>query len=332
MSISIQQITYIHADKEILFKDLTLSVNKGQKIALIGNNGSGKSTLLQIIAGWLPPSSGTVVRPDDIYYIPQHFGQYDGQTIAQALRVEKKIEALHAILNGDVSVENFNTLDEDWDIEERIQSALESWGLGDKTASLPLCQLSGGEKTRVFLAGMEIHSPSVILLDEPTNHLDISSREALEDALAGYEGTMLIVSHDRYFINKIANRVLHLTHDGVKEYLGGYDDYVQALEEQPPTPKAAQEKPKQNAYKLRKERESERRKITGRVARCEEKIARMDEEITTLNAQLERPEIAADYARVLELTQQLASLHEEQERLYAQWEQLQEQLEADDNA
>lgn len=332
MSISIQQITYIHADKEILFKDLTLSVNKGQKIALIGNNGSGKSTLLQIIAGWLPPSSGTVVRPDDIYYIPQHFGQYDGQTIAQALRVDKKIEALHAILNGDVSVENFNTLDEDWNIEERIQAALESWGLGDKTASLPLCQLSGGEKTRVFLAGMEIHSPSVILLDEPTNHLDISSREALEDALAGYEGTMLIVSHDRYFINKIANRVLHLTHDGVKEYLGGYDDYVQALEEQPPTPKAAQEKPKQNAYKLRKERESERRKLTGRIARCEEKIARMDEEITTLNAQLERPEIAADYAKVLELTQQLASLHEEQERLYAQWEQLQEQLEADDNA
>lgn len=165
MSISIQQITYIHADKEILFKDLTLSVNKGQKIALIGNNGSGKSTLLQIIAGWLPPSSGTVVRPDDIYYIPQHFGQYDGQTIAQALRVDKKIEALHAILNGDVSVENFNTLDEDWNIEERIQAALESWGLGDKTASLPLCQLSGGEKTRVFLAGMEIHSPSVILLD-----------------------------------------------------------------------------------------------------------------------------------------------------------------------
>ena len=102
------------------------------------------------------------------------------------------------------------------------------------------------------------------------------------------------------FINKIANRVLHLTHDGVKEYLGGYDDYVQALEEQPPTPKAAQEKPKQNAYKLRKERESERRKLTGRIARCEEKIARMDEEITTLNAQLERPEIAADYAKVLE--------------------------------
>lgn len=142
---------------------------------------------------------------------------------------------------------------------------------------------------------------------------------------------MLIVSHDRYFINKIANRVLHLTHDGVKEYLGGYDDYVQALEKRPPAQKAAQAKPKQNDYKLRKERESERRRLAGRIARCEEEIARMDEEITTLNAQLERPEVAADYAKVLELTQQLAALHEEQERQYAQWEELQEQLEADEN-
>ena len=216
--------------------------------------------------------------------------------------------------------------------QTEVRSALAAFLFqGDDVYQL-VRDLSGGEKARTALLKLMLSGANLLLLDEPTNHLDISSREALEDALAGYEGTMLIVSHDRYFINKIANRVLHLTHDGVKEYLGGYDDYVQALEEQPPTPKAAQEKPKQNAYKLRKERESERRKLTGRIARCEEKIARMDEEITTLNAQLERPEIAADYAKVLELTQQLASLHEEQERLYAQWEQLQEQLEADDNA
>lgn len=224
MSISIQQITYIHADKEILFKDLTLSVNKGQKIALIGNNGSGKSTLLQIIAGWLPPSSGTVVRPDDIYYIPQHFGQYDGQTIAQALRVDKKIEALHAILNGDVSVENFNTLDEDWNIEERIQSALESWGLGDKTASLPLCQLSGGEKTRVFLAGMEIHSPSVILLDEPTNHLDIQGRKRLYDFIKKAASTLIVVSHDRTLLN-LLNTTCELTPNNITTYGGNYEFY-----------------------------------------------------------------------------------------------------------
>lgn len=226
MSISIQQITYIHADKEILFKDLTLSVNKGQKIALIGNNGSGKSTLLQIIAGWLPPSSGTVVRPDDIYYIPQHFGQYDGQTIAQALRVDKKIEALHAILNGDVSVENFNTLDEDWNIEERIQAALESWGLGDKTASLPLCQLSGGEKTRVFLAGMEIHSPSVILLDEPTNHLDIDTIEWMEGYVKRYPKAVVLVSHDRMFLDDVVDVVYEIEYGVMRRYPGNYSNYV----------------------------------------------------------------------------------------------------------
>ena len=104
MSISIQKITCIHADKEILFKDLDLSVNKGEKVALIGNNGSGKSTLLQIIAGLFPPSSGTIVNPDDLYYIPQHFGQYDDQTIKEALQIDKKIKALNSILNRDASV------------------------------------------------------------------------------------------------------------------------------------------------------------------------------------------------------------------------------------
>lgn len=224
MSISIQQITYIHTDKEILFKNLNLSVNKGQKIALIGNNGSGKSTLLQIIAGWLLPSSGIVIRPDDLYYIPQHFGQYDEQTIAQALRVDKKIEALHAILNGDVSIENFNILDEDWNIEERVQAALESWGLGDKQKSLPIHQLSGGEKTRIFLAGMEIHSPSVILLDEPTNHLDIQGRKRLYEFVKKTSSTLMVVSHDRTLLN-LLNITCELTPNTIVTYGGNYEFY-----------------------------------------------------------------------------------------------------------
>ena len=143
MSISIQKITYIHTDKDILFKDLDLSVNKGQKVALIGNNGSGKSTLLQIIAGWLPPSSGTIIRPDDLYYIPQHFGQYDNQTIAEALQIDTKIRALHAILNGDASVKNFHILNDNWNIEERVQAALVSWEIHDKSTSQSMCELSG---------------------------------------------------------------------------------------------------------------------------------------------------------------------------------------------
>ena len=107
MSISIQQISYIHPDKEVLFSDLNFAISKGQKLGLVGNNGCGKSTLLQIIAGQLSPSSGVIVRLDDLYYIPQHFGQYDDRTIAQALRIDGKLKALHAILNGDVSEKHF---------------------------------------------------------------------------------------------------------------------------------------------------------------------------------------------------------------------------------
>lgn len=218
------KITYIHADKDILFKDLDLSVNKGQKVALIGNNGSGKSTLLQIIAGWLPPSSGTIIRPDDLYYIPQHFGQYDNQTIAEALQIDTKIRALHAILNGDASVENFHILNDDWNIEERVQTALVSWGIHDKSTSQSMCELSGGEKTRVFLAGMEIHAPSVILLDEPTNHLDTEGRKQLYEFVKRTSSTLIIVSHDRTLLN-LLNTTCELTRSGINVYGGNYEFY-----------------------------------------------------------------------------------------------------------
>lgn len=224
MSIAILQLTYIHTDKEILFNDLSLTVSKGQKIALIGNNGSGKSTLLQIISGQLLPSSGTVVRPDDLYYIPQHFGQYDEQTLAHALRIDRKIDALHAILNGDVSAENFNTLDDDWNIEERAQAALSSWGLDDKALSHPMHLLSGGEKTRVFLAGMELHNPSVVLLDEPTNHLDTSGRNRLYDFIQRTTSTLLVVSHDRTLLNLLTS-TCELNHSSITYYGGNYEFY-----------------------------------------------------------------------------------------------------------
>ena len=232
MSISIQKITYIHTDKDILFKDLDLSVNKGQKVALIGNNGSGKSTLLQIIAGWLPPSSGTIIRPDDLYYIPQHFGQYDNQTIAEALQIDTKIRALHAILNGDASVENFHILNDDWNIEERVQVALISWGIHDKSTSQSMCELSGGEKTRVFLAGMEIHAPSVILLDEPTNHLDLEAGIWLENHLWKYSGTLLLISHDRHILNSLCDHIIHFENRKLVSYNGNYDNFERTRAEQ----------------------------------------------------------------------------------------------------
>lgn len=224
MSISIQQISYIHPDKEVLFSDLNFAISKGQKLGLVGNNGCGKSTLLQIIAGQLSPSSGVIVRPDDLYYIPQHFGQYDSLTIAQALQIERKQQALHAILAGDVSNENFTILNDDWNIEERSIAALDLWGLGQFTLSYPMNLLSGGEKTRVFLAGMDIHHPSVILMDEPTNHLDSSGRQRLYDWVEKYRSTLLVVSHDRTLLNLLPE-ICELEKHQINYYGGNYEFY-----------------------------------------------------------------------------------------------------------
>ena len=224
MPISIQQISYIHPDKEVLFSDLNFAISKGQKLGLVGNNGCGKSTLLQIIAGQLSPSSGVIVRPDDLYYIPQHFGQYDSLTIAQALQIERKQQALHAILAGDVSNENFTILNDDWNIEERSIAALDLWGLGQFTLSYPMNLLSGGEKTRVFLTGMDIHHPSVILMDEPTNHLDSSGRQRLYDWVEKYRSTLLVVSHDRTLLNLLPE-ICELEKHQINYYGGNYEFY-----------------------------------------------------------------------------------------------------------
>ena len=224
MSISIQQISYIHPDKDVLFSELNFAISKGQKLGLVGNNGCGKSTLLQIIAGQLSPSSGVIVRPDDLYYIPQHFGQYDSLTIAQALQIERKQQALHAILAGDVSNENFTILNDDWNIEERSIAALDLWGLGQFTLSYPMNLLSGGEKTRVFLAGMDIHHPSVILMDEPTNHLDSSGRQHLYDWVEKCRSTLLVVSHDRTLLNLLPE-ICELEKHQINYYGGNYEFY-----------------------------------------------------------------------------------------------------------
>ena len=211
MSISIQQISYIHPDKEVLFSDLNFAISKGQKLGLVGNNGCGKSTLLQIIAGQLSPSSGVIVRPDDLYYIPQHFGQYDSLTIAQALRIERKQQALHAILSGDASNENFVVLDDDWNIEERSIAALDSWGLGQFPLSYPMHLLSGGEKTRVFLAGMDIHNPSVILMDEPTNGMDIPSKSQFRKVIASGMNEQKSIVISTHQVRDLENMIDHIT-------------------------------------------------------------------------------------------------------------------------
>ena len=224
MSFIIKDLSYIHTDKEILFSHIHLSINSGDKIALTGNNGCGKSTLMRILAGDLSPSSGKVLRPEHLYYVPQHFGQYDRQTIAQALGISHKLSALHAILSGDAAEAHFNTLNDDWTVEERAQAALDSWGLGGIPLSRPMEGLSGGEKTRIFLAGMELHNPTAILLDEPTNHLDADGRERLHNLLRRTSATVLVISHDRTLLNLLP-AICELSSQGLTYYSGNYDFY-----------------------------------------------------------------------------------------------------------
>ena len=224
MSFIIKDLSYIHADKEILFSHLHLSINSEDKIALTGNNGCGKSTLMRILAGDLSPSSGTVLRPEHLYYVPQHFGQYDRQTIAQALGISHKLSALHAILSGDATEKHFNTLNDDWNVEERAQASLDSWGLDGITLSRPMEGLSGGEKTRIFLAGMELHNPTAILLDEPTNYLDADGRERLYNLIRRTSATVLVISHDRTLLNQLP-AICELSSQGLTYYSGNYDFY-----------------------------------------------------------------------------------------------------------
>lgn len=229
MSIITNSLSYIHPDKTALFSDISFSVPKGRKAALVGNNGSGKSTLLKIIAGELQQSDGEVVLSEKPYYIPQHTGQYDGCTIAEALGVDRKISALQAIIKGNTSSENFTALDDDWDIEERIKTAFGFWGVGHLKPDQPMRNLSGGEKTKVFLSGIQIYEPQIILLDEPTNHLDAGSRIVLYDFIKSSKHTILCVSHDRTLLN-LFDTTLELSNDSITVFGGNYEFYRQEKE------------------------------------------------------------------------------------------------------
>lgn len=229
MNIIVKSLSYIHPDRNLLFSNINFSVSKDRKVSLVGHNGIGKSTLLRIIAGMLHPSKGEVSLSSKPYYVPQHVGQYDNYTIAQALAIEKKVKALHAILAGETSPENFTMLEDDWNIEEKVKAALSFWGIGQVQLFQPMSRLSGGEKTKIFLSGISIHSPEIILLDEPTNHLDTKSRIALYDFINKNKSTMMAVSHDRTLLN-LFDTTLELTGNSVDVFGGNYTFYKQEKE------------------------------------------------------------------------------------------------------
>lgn len=222
----LQNISYQHDNSDVLFDNISFTVNNHEKIALIGHNGVGKSTLLKIIAGELQPSDGELRVGSDPYYIPQIFGQYNHFTIGEALRVNNKLNALTEILDGNVTEENLTVLNDDWTIEERCNNALKYWQLSDLDLTQKIATLSGGQKTKVFLAGISIHEPELVLLDEPSNHLDQIARELLYDFISTTNSSLIIVSHDRKLLN-LLNMVYELSKRGIIIYGGNYNFYAE---------------------------------------------------------------------------------------------------------
>lgn len=224
MSIVVNSLAYIHPDGKVLFNNISFSVQIGDKVSLVGNNGVGKSTLLRIAAGYLNPTEGEVVISGNVYYIPQILGQFDDASIMQILQVEEKMNAFQSILSGDASQQNLDILNDDWGIEERVNTALRYWRIEHLGLSTKMSSLSGGEKTKVFLAGIQIHSPDIILLDEPSNHLDMESRNILYRFIEKEKNTLLVVSHDRRLLN-LVNKTIELTAGSADMYGGNYDFY-----------------------------------------------------------------------------------------------------------
>ncbi len=220
-------ISYIHPDKEVLFKNLNLSLHGNQKAAIVGKNGIGKSIFLQILAKIKNPNNGVVETSTPPFYVPQHFGQFNNLQIGEALQINDKLDALSQITGGNVNSKYFSALNEEWDIEEKCREAFNLWKIDHLSLNQKMNSISGGEKTKVFLAGIFIHKPEIVLLDEPTNHLDTNSRKILYEYVSKKKHMLVIVSHDRVLLEML-NPIYELTRQKVITYGGNYTFYKES--------------------------------------------------------------------------------------------------------
>ena len=293
-------------DGKELFTNADLLIKRCERIFIVGENGCGKSTFLKIILGKLRRDSGRITLGTGV-----KIGYFD-QTLAELSTTQ-------------------TVIDEVWNsykhmTETEVRNALAAFLFKGDDVFKIMNTLSGGEKARVALLKLMLSGSNLLILDEPTNHLDIKSREALEKAFDTFDGTMLVVSHDRYFINRLATRVVRLHKGGIDSYQGNYDYYAEHMLERNIAEKKA-EKPKENTYKKQKEHESAIRKAKGRISRLEAEIDSYDEKISALQEEINSPENTSDYEKILKLTDELNKAAEEQEEKMTLWQELCEQLE-----
>lgn len=306
-------------DSHKLFTDVNFEIKRGEHVAIIGDNGSGKTTLLKILNGLVPADQGTFRLGSNV-----EIGYYDQE---------------HHVLHSEKTL--FEEISDDYPYlnNTQIRNVLAAFLFTGEDVFKRISDLSGGERGRVSLAKLVLSNANFLILDEPTNHLDIMSKEILEDALNGYEGTILYVSHDRYFINRTAHRILDLTEGQFVNYVGNYDYYLEkhdtvmaAIEASVPqsadadntvAAKVAESEVKLD-WKAQKEEQARLRKKENDLKKCEEQIARLEARVSEIDTEMSDPAIGTQVAKLQELTKEQTACQEQLEKLYEQWEELAE--------
>lgn len=296
-------------DDNLLFENVSFEIKRGEHVAIIGDNGTGKTTLLKIINELLPPDTGTIRLGANV-----EIGYYDQE---------------HHVLHMDKTL--FDEISDDYPYltNTQIRNTLAAFLFTGDDVFKQVRSLSGGERGRVSLAKLMLSEANFLILDEPTNHLDITSKEILETALNAYEGTVLYVSHDRYFINKTASRILELTHHAFVNYIGDYDYYLEKKEAMTPVSESApagsaDDSAQKLEWRQQKENQAAIRKRENALKKCEEQIEALEQKSRLIDEEMTSPEVATNVARLQELAREKEALDEELSGLYETWEELSE--------
>lgn len=302
-------------DGNTLFNNINFEIKRGERVALIGNNGTGKTTILKLINGIIQPDSGSIYLGAKVaigYYDQEHHVLDPDKTLFQ------EIQDAYPDLN--------NT---------QIRNTLAAFLFTDDDVFKYIRDLSGGERGRVSLAKLMLSNANLLILDEPTNHLDIVSKEILENALNSYTGTVLYVSHDRYFINATATRIIELTNQSIVNYIGNYDYYLEKRDiltakafPDTNTDVSSSEKAKDSKISWQQSREEQNRlkKKKNDLKRTEERIADIEKRIEDIDTEYSDPSIGSNTARLMELHNESIKLKKELDELYEHWEELMEEM------
>lgn len=298
-------------DEKHLFSNINFEINRGERVAIIGDNGTGKTTLLKIINGLLTPDTGEVIYGSNVsiaYYDQEH----------QVLHMDKTL--FDEI--SDTYPEMNNT---------QIRNILAAFLFTGEDVYKKIGDLSGGERSRVSLVKLMLSKANFLLLDEPTNHLDILSKDVLESALNSFPGTICYVSHDRYFINKTATRILDLTGNILLNYIGNYDYYIEKREAVEGAANLSnnniEEKPTEisdskQEWIENKTAQAQKKKVTNALNKCEKEIEKLEEKLALIDEEFANPEISSNVGKLMELQKEKTALEEKLEKLMNEWEEL----------